>query len=79
MRKIVILTDQAGEDNTLIRCLLILFPECEIRVKSERTHNHNYSGFAEFFVKEGTDSISLNRDSVMKITLKVNEMEERLW
>jgi phosphoenolpyruvate synthase/pyruvate phosphate dikinase len=29
-------------------------------------------------VKEGVDSISLNPDSVMKITLKVVEMENRL-
>ena len=29
-------------------------------------------------MKEGVDSISLNPDSVMKITLKVVEMENRL-
>ncbi|VUT28022.1 MAG: putative phosphoenolpyruvate synthase [Candidatus Syntrophoarchaeum sp. GoM_oil] len=34
--------------------------------------------FAEFLVKEGIDSMSLNPDSVMKITLKVVEMENRL-
>jgi pyruvate,water dikinase len=38
----------------------------------------DYPEFAEFLVREGIDSISLNPDSVMKITLKVVEMEERL-
>jgi pyruvate,water dikinase len=37
----------------------------------------DYPDFAEFLVKEGIDSISLNPDSVMKITLKVLEMEEK--
>jgi len=38
----------------------------------------DYPEVAEFLVKEGIDSISLNPDSVMKITLKVTEMEGRL-
>jgi len=38
----------------------------------------DYPEFAEFLVREGIDSISLNPDSVMKITLTVKEMEERL-
>ncbi len=38
----------------------------------------DYPEFAEFLVKEGIDSMSLNPDSVMKITLRVKEMEERL-
>ena len=38
----------------------------------------DYPKFAEFLVKEGIDSMSLNPDSVMKITLKVVEMENRL-
>ncbi|HUU75659.1 MAG TPA: putative PEP-binding protein, partial [Methanoregulaceae archaeon] len=38
----------------------------------------DYPEFAEFLVREGIDSISLNPDSVMKITRKVVEMEERL-
>jgi pyruvate, water dikinase len=38
----------------------------------------DYPEFAEFLVREGIDSISLNPDSVMKITLKVVEVEERL-
>ncbi len=36
----------------------------------------DYPEFAEFLVKEGIDSISLNPDSVMKITLKVLETEK---
>ncbi|MEK7774055.1 MAG: phosphoenolpyruvate synthase [Deltaproteobacteria bacterium] len=38
----------------------------------------DYPEFAEFLVRERIDSISLNPDSVMKITRKVKEMEERL-
>ncbi|MFH0967144.1 MAG: phosphoenolpyruvate synthase [Methanobacteriota archaeon] len=38
----------------------------------------DYPEFAEFLVREGIDSISLNPDSVMKITRKVVEMEERM-
>ena len=37
----------------------------------------DYPEFAEFLVDEGIDSISLNPDSVMKITLRVLEMEEK--
>lgn len=36
----------------------------------------DYPDFAGFLVKEGIDSISLNPDSVMKITLKVKEIED---
>ena len=36
----------------------------------------DYPDFAEFLVKEGIDSISLTPDSVMKITLKVKEIED---
>ena len=35
----------------------------------------DYPDFAGFLVKEGIDSMSLNPDSVMKITLKVKEIE----
>jgi phosphoenolpyruvate synthase (EC 2.7.9.2) len=38
----------------------------------------DYPEFAEFLVKEGIDSISLNPDSVMKIALKVVEVEKRM-
>ena len=38
----------------------------------------DYPEFAEFLVKEGIDSMSLNPDSVMKITLRVLEMEQKL-
>ncbi|WP_298683652.1 phosphoenolpyruvate synthase [uncultured Methanomethylovorans sp.] len=37
----------------------------------------DYPEFAEFLVKEGIDSISLNPDSIMKITVKVLETEEK--
>jgi pyruvate,water dikinase len=55
---------------------------------ARRNHRHSglcgqapsdYPEFAEFLVKEGIDSISLNPDSVMKITLKVTEMEKNFW
>ena len=37
----------------------------------------DYPEFAEFLVDEGIDSISLNPDSVMKITPRVLELEEK--
>ena len=36
----------------------------------------DYPEFAEFLVKEGIDSISLNPDSVMKITGRIALMEK---
>ena len=39
----------------------------------------DYPEFAEFLVKEGINSISLNPDSVMKNTLKVIEIEKQLF
>ena len=36
----------------------------------------DYPEFAEFLVKEGIDSISLNPDSVMKITARIAQMEK---
>jgi pyruvate,water dikinase len=39
----------------------------------------DYPEFAEFLVREGIDSISINPDSVMKITLKVLETEKMIW
>jgi pyruvate,water dikinase len=38
----------------------------------------DYPEFAEFLVKEGIDSISLNPDSIMKTTVNVIKMEEDL-
>jgi pyruvate, water dikinase len=38
----------------------------------------DYPDFAAFLVLKGIDSISLNPDSVMKITMKVLEMEREL-
>jgi len=38
----------------------------------------DYPDFAQFLVEQGIDSISLNPDAVMKTTLKILEMEQRL-
>src|SRR3989337_1467033 len=38
----------------------------------------DYPDFAAFLVREGIDSISLNPDSVLKITVRVLEMEKGL-
>jgi len=38
----------------------------------------DYPEFAEFLVKEGIDSISLNPDAVMKVTLEVLEVEKKM-
>ena len=54
---------------------------------ASRNHRHcglcgqapsDYPEFAEFLVREGIHSMSLNADSVMKITLTVLDMERRL-
>jgi len=38
----------------------------------------DFPDFAQFLVKEGIDSISLNPDSVIKTTLKILEMEKKI-
>ena len=38
----------------------------------------DYPEFAQFLVEQGIDSISLNPDSLVKTTLKIAEMEQRL-
>ena len=38
----------------------------------------DYPEFAEFLVKEGIDSISLNPDSIMKTTVNVINMEKKI-
>lgn len=38
----------------------------------------DYPDFAEFLVKEGIDSMSLNPDAIMKISLRVSELEKEL-
>ncbi len=38
----------------------------------------DFPDFAEFLVKEGIDSISLNPDTVLKATIKIKEVEDRL-
>ncbi len=38
----------------------------------------DYPEIAEFLVKQGIDSISLNPDSVIKVTLKVLETEKEM-
>jgi pyruvate,water dikinase len=38
----------------------------------------DYPEFAEFLLRDGIDSISINPDSVMKITLNVLETEKAL-
>ncbi|MBN1931535.1 MAG: phosphoenolpyruvate synthase [Desulfobacterales bacterium] len=54
---------------------------------AKKNHRHSglcgqapsdYPEFAQFLVREGIDSMSLNPDSVMKITLKVVEFEDKL-
>lgn len=39
MEKIVIVTDHPEEDDSLIACLRMLFPECEIQIFSRHTES----------------------------------------
>jgi pyruvate,water dikinase len=59
----------------------------QVIMGAKRNHRHSgicgqapsdYPEFAAFLVREGIDSISLNPDSVLKITLRVLEMEKEL-
>lgn len=59
----------------------------EVIVGARRNRRHSgicgqapsdYPEFAAFLVQQGIDSISLNPDSIMKITLRVLEMEKEL-
>ena len=52
---------------------------------ARRNHRHiglcgqapsDYPEFAEFLVNEGIDSMSLNPDSIMKVTLELVDMED---
>ncbi|HIH03674.1 MAG TPA: phosphoenolpyruvate synthase, partial [Methanoregulaceae archaeon] len=52
-----------------------------------RNHRHSglcgeapsdYPEYADFLVEQGIDSISVNPDALLKITLRVAETEERL-
>ena len=36
MEKIVVLTGETEHDETLIKCLRMLFPECEIEIQSKQ-------------------------------------------
>jgi len=54
---------------------------------ARRNHRHtglcgqapsDYPDFAQFLVREGIDSVSLNPDSVMEVTLKTVEIENKL-
>jgi len=54
---------------------------------ARRNHRHSglcgqapsdYPEFAQFLVREGIDSVSLNPDSVMEVTLKTVEIENKL-
>ena len=38
----------------------------------------DFPDFAEFLVKEGIDSISLNPDTVLKATLNIKKVEEKI-
>jgi pyruvate,water dikinase len=53
---------------------------------ARRSHRHiglcgqapsDYPEFAEFLVKEGINSMSLNPDSIMKVTLQLVDIEDK--
>ena len=43
MEKIVLLSSQTEKDRTLVKCLEMLFPECEIVVNPQSPQNGEYS------------------------------------
>ena len=43
MEKIVIISDRPEEDGSLVTCLSVLFPECEIQVFSGQTKGSGYA------------------------------------
>ena len=43
MNKIVIITNNSEKENGLIKCLSVLFPECEIEIKYKQAE-----GFEDF-------------------------------
>ena len=45
MKKIVILTESSEQPDTLIKCLSVLFPECEIQIQSKQAVSSEDVGF----------------------------------
>ena len=46
MEKIVVLRNPAEENTILVQCLQMLFPECEIEVRSRKGKTRNASEFS---------------------------------
>jgi hypothetical protein len=46
MDKVVLLTDRPGEYETLISCLKILFPECEVQAQPKQAANLQHTSLA---------------------------------
>lgn len=56
MKKIVILSDNAGASNTWVEMLNVFFPECKIEIRPvlpnvEKLQSHPFSTFAKASIK----------------------------
>lgn len=49
MEKIVVLRNLAEENTILVQCLRMVFPECEIEIRSKREKTTNTSEFKKVF------------------------------
>ena len=58
MEKIVVLTSGSNKDNKLIKCLKMLFPECEIDVQQRVEGNNDPADI----IFENDDDLALGED-----------------
>ena len=58
MERIVVLTSGSDQDNKLVECLKMLFPECEIDIQQRMTGGHEPADI----IFEHDDNMALGED-----------------